>query len=275
MEKALDCDGQLMGGKADDLHTHYLSHYYKFNRSVAAKDFPSSFTGNGFRVKTVIFDFDGTVSYNPDGLTTWEILWTMLGYTREECAKYHRLYRRKELSHEGWCNLTADKFRAQGMTRATLDLVLSRIIIRDQARETFKHLYEAGLSLHILSGSIDYVIKESLKDHTYVFKAIYANSISFDDSGVISSIRSTPYDFEGKADYVAKVINEEKVHPLEVLYVGNSANDVWVANSGARTLCVDPKLTDPDGPLQWCDKIVDFASMEDVLPFVYKGSDNL
>jgi FMN phosphatase YigB (HAD superfamily) len=78
------------------------------------------------------------------------------------------------------------------------------------------------------------------------FDDVRANDIVFGPSGIISHIESTPYDFERKPLFLKHVIEDIEFSPMDVLFVGNSRNDVWATQSGMRTLCVNPRFTDPD-----------------------------
>jgi hypothetical protein len=70
------------------------------------------------------------------------------------------------------------------------------------------------------------------------FEEIRANEIVFDSSGIISEIQGTSFDFEGKAVFLKRVIEDLRLSPSDVLFVWNSCNNVFTSQSGVRTLCV-------------------------------------
>ncbi len=271
LERFLECEGQLRIGQKKDFQHFYLAAYCRRYPKRMLNAYPSKYHRNGFRVKAVVFDFDGTMT--PNELTTWEMIWMHLGYSRDLCGKYHRKFRTGDITHEEWCNITVDKFKQKGFSRETLQMLSSKILLRDDFTDVFERLYQEGMNMHIVSGSIEEIIRHTLKDCNHCFRSISANRMEFGSDNLISKIISTPYDFQNKAKYIVdRLVMAEKLHPLEILYIGNSSNDVWVSESGARTLCVDPKQTDPDEPSQWTDKIPDFESAKQILEHVYRGS---
>ena len=107
------------------------------------------------------------------------------------------------------------------------------------------------------------------KELTACFSEIKANRFIFDDQGMLEGIIGTPYDFEGKARFVEKIIAEKNIEPKDVLYVGNSFNDEFVYTTGVQTLCINPKLTDFYNNKIWHDYIRKLSSLTEILPYVY------
>ena len=83
----------------------------------------------------------------------------------------------------------------------------------------------------------------------------------------LKRIIGTRYDFEGKADYHRTLMSDQGFDPLEVLFVGNSCNDVFASQSGARTLCVNPRFTDPNNVEHWTYFIRQMRDLSEVLPY--------
>lgn len=124
------------------------------------------------------------------------------------------------------------------------------------------------IEFHILSGSIDQIILNTLGIDLYKrFSTVQANKFSF-SNGNLTHIYGTPYDFEGKADYINKLIHEQRLKPCEILFVGNSSNDRWVSKSGATTLCVNPHFTDGNDEKEWIYCIREMNSALEILPFI-------
>ncbi len=135
-------------------------------------------------------------------------------------------------------------------------------------RETLEHLKANGVKLYILSGSIKEIIKTVLGKLWDHFEEIKANEIIFDSSGIISQIIGTRFDFEGKATFLKRVHEDDHLSPLNVLFVGNSCNDIWASRSGVRTLCVNPHLTDPSNQLEWTYAIKKMKNLREILKYV-------
>lgn len=218
--------------------------------------------------KIVIFDFDGTLSSPGFVKTTWERLWCKLGYTIKDCEEYHKLYSDNKITHNEWCEMTARKFIQRGMSRKILKNVAKDIRLLRGTKETIKFLNNKDIALYIVSGSIGELIKEVLGDLYFYFKEVSANRFCFEGERLIR-IEGTKFDFEGKADFVIKKANENCVPLDEVLFIGNSFNDIHVRKTGARTLCINPKNTNYTDKKYWCDSLKGAKSLRDIIPFIF------
>jgi HAD superfamily phosphoserine phosphatase-like hydrolase len=267
LEEALGCPGKLEAGKADDFLTEYMQFYRTYKAPKASQ--PSH--GNQkdlFRTRAVAFDFDGTLTRRDDERTTWEKIWVALGYTENECAQLHRRYQNKEFTHQEWCDRTLEKFRSAHFRVGQLDLIANSTSLIKGAKETIERLRHEGIKLYVLSGSIKYVIRKTLGDLYSHFEEVSANEVIFGEDGIVSRIVGTPYDFEGKAAFLKRVVEDNDFSSLDVLFIGNSCNDVFASRSGVRTLCVNPRFTDPDDTSHWTYAINRMESLEDVMEFV-------
>jgi HAD superfamily phosphoserine phosphatase-like hydrolase len=221
-----------------------------------------------FQTKVVAFDFDGTLTKNLDHRTTWERIWVALGYTIEECSDLHRRFSRKEFSHQKWCELTFEKFRKARLKENLLRRIAHDIKMIDGTRETLEFLKSHGVRLYIVSGSIRHIIRIVLGDLYDLFDEVKANEMRFDSAGNLERIEGTRYDFEGKAQFLRSIISEHSLSELDVLFVGNSLNDIYASRSGARTLCVNPHMTNPDIEEHWTYAIKEMTSLRQILRYV-------
>lgn len=244
--------------KHDNFMGYLLSCYFK-NRLNKPFD----------RVKAVIFDFDGTLTKSDDHLSTWQRIWIELGYSVDECNKLHQDFDNKKITHREWCEKTCQKFQEKHLTKQLLSEISSRITLIEGCVPTFRKLRENNLHLYIVSGSIEEIIVKVLGDHLVdAFKNIKANQMIFDEtSRELKYIKGTKYDFEGKCNYISEIAKELKIHPYEILFVGNSNNDELAYKSGAITLCVNPKSTNEHNVEIWNYRIDNMRNLADILPY--------
>lgn len=95
-----------------------------------------------------------------------------------------------------------------------------------------------------------------------------ANSFIFHPNNTLSTIHGTKYDFDGKAEYIKKIVQEEGFKSAsEILFIGNSDNDEYAYKSGAQTLCFNPKLTDGKNKKIW-HKTFKADSYHDLYEFI-------
>jgi HAD superfamily phosphoserine phosphatase-like hydrolase len=266
LEKVLGCEEKyLMAGAHDDFLSLFMQFYniYKYSKSSETKiRYENPII---FKCKIVVFDFDGTLTKpNNERLTTWEKIWVKLGYSVNDCAKYYSEYRKGNIDHVKWCDITRDHFKNKKLTHEHLREIASTISLIEGTHDTIKLFHNKGIKLYILSGSIYEIIKEVLGDLHDLFIEIKANRIHFGNDGIISEIQGTKYDFEEKATFIKEIIRENRVSSCEVLFVGNSCNDVWAYQSGAQTLCVNPKFTDPANSIQWRHYIREMKTLEQI-----------
>lgn len=221
------------------------------------------------RTHAVVFDFDGTLTKSGKiAKTTWENIWVSLGYDVKVCQNLHKRFDRKEITHEEWCKLTEEKFKARNLHRDTLKTIANKIHLIKGVKRTFQQLNEHDIKIYIVSGSIMFVIQAVLGNLNRYVDNIRANQLMFNEAGFLTQIIGTKYDFEGKADYIVQIANELKISTKDILFVGNSRNDHFAYQSGARTLCINPRLTDITDTQVWNECIETCDDLTEILDYI-------
>ena len=221
--------------------------------------------------KIVVFDFDGTLTKPRIDSNTWELMWTILGYDVSECEKYHKQFSNDEISHDEWCEITEKMFIQAGCNKQHIKEAARGAELVDDVGDVIMELKSKGIMLYIVSGSIKQYVECVLgRELAGCFSEIKANRFTFDDQGMLDGIIGTPYDFEGKARFVNKIIQATGVSPKDILYVGNSFNDEFIYTTGVETLCINPKNTDFYNNKIWHNYIRRLKSLREILPYVYK-----
>lgn len=216
-------------------------------------------------MKAVIFDFDGTLTEKKGNL--WKRIWKELGHDIGPDSYYVSLFKRfmsGNITHRQWCELTLEAFQEKGFTKQKLDEITDDMTLIEGAEDLIKYLHAKGLELHIVSGNIISVIEKVLGPNNHYISAIKANEFLFDEkNGDITEIVGTKYDHEGKATYIKELCEKKGYKPSEVLFIGNSMNDEWVYQSGARTLCVNPDDTKSENSTIW-NKVIHTDNLMDL-----------
>jgi phosphoserine phosphatase/NAD-dependent SIR2 family protein deacetylase len=266
LERTLDCPGELEFGDPNDFLATYIMfykvHHKKKARLGAAKQLDFSAD-----TKAVIFDFGGTLTKSFSPTSTWERMWLSVGYKIEDAGHLHRQFVAGNITHQQWCDLTCKRLRDRGFSKDTMRQIISHVEPVAGLAEALSALHEQGTSLHIVSGSVREIIQEILGDTWELFQDIKANEFVYDRNGVLEEIRGHKFDFEGKAKFISRVVEERRCSALEVLFVGNSLNDSWASRSGARTLCVNPTHVNYSDTKIWTDYIREMADLREILPF--------
>ena len=265
LESVLKMEGKLAAGQRDDFTAMFME-FYAENRGKKARASFAKTPLLSFGIKAVVFDFDGTITASNNGRTTWEMIWEHLGYDVNECAHYHTEFRKNNITHPEWCAITLQKFKDKKFSEAKLDEVAGKIRLHAGFEELVRELVRRNIKLHIVSGSIRQIIRKTIGNLAIEFDEIKANEMQFDKTtGEIVSITGTAFDFEGKPDYLKRLVTEMGCSPMDILFVGNAGNDGWVSQSGVRTLCVNPASTDADNAKMWWDNIREMKDMREIL----------
>lgn len=267
LEEALGTHaGELCVGRIEEEFEKCYG-YYKSNRQLTNKNFK--------QFKAVVFDFDGTL-VDPHSLkTTWKCLWTSLGYDTAICDDLHSKFDRKEITHQEWCDETAEYFIKRTMTRENLHDVANTIVKMDGLHETLEILHGQGIKLYILSGSIKELIYLVLGEDANYFEDISANEFVFDEKDRLTAIKGTDYDFDGKAAYVSNLSKKLNISTSSIRFIGNSFNDAHVYKSGARTLCVNPTLTNSHNKTYWHESIDDMKNLSEIIRYCIPDMENI
>ncbi len=220
------------------------------------------------RTQAVVFDFDGTLTKSNTTKTTWESIWIELGYDVNECRTLHRRFDTKEITHEEWCRITTEKFIEKKLKIDLINEIANKISLIDGCEETFQQLQARNIKIYIVSGSILLIIQKVLDRLTKYIDVIKANDFKFSSDGFFEVIIGTKYDFEGKSNFISEIAENLKISTADILFIGNSYNDKFVYTSGAETVCINPKNTDPSDRNIWHHLIQDCTSLTQILRFI-------
>lgn len=220
--------------------------------------------------KVVVFDFDGTLTHVKNNRTSWELIWLYLGYTLNDCGSLYRQFMNKEFDHQEWCDRTARFFSQKNLKSSDMEKIAQNIRLVDGTIETLRFLKGKGIKLYICSGAMDDLIDTIFKiDERNLFEKIECNRFSYDRNGYLKSIQGTQFDFEGKANFIRKIIDENEIQPEECIFVGNSDNDIWAHESGAKTLVVNPHKINGMNRTEWKYYLEKMDNLKEIIPFIF------
>ncbi|MEG1500275.1 MAG: HAD-IB family phosphatase [Clostridia bacterium] len=220
-------------------------------------------------MKAIFFDFDGTLTYKSPNI--WKTIWKSCDYDTSADSYFADLLKRfmkKEITHQEWCDLTYVEFAKAKFNVLDLNLLADNVHLINGLKQTLKVLKENNVDIHIVSGNIVQVIARSLGTLTKYFSSINGNRISFDERGVISHIKGTTYDFEGKAKFINEYKEKTGLQSSELVFVGNGDNDEWAHLSGCKTICINPDETDSSNFVKWHLVKDNVTDITDILPLL-------
>ena len=218
-------------------------------------------------MKAVFFDFDGTLTYKSPNI--WKEIWKFCGYDTNKLSFFAKLYHdfmNGRITHQRWCDLTCLMFIAEGLQITDVELISKKLNPIEGLTETLQALKNNGYSLHIVSGSIDSVIRSVLGDNVKYFDSINANTFIYDEDGYLTYIQGTNYDFEGKAKFITEYKQLTNSNGKDLIFIGNGDNDEWAHLSGCKTICINPENTDSSNTSKWHKCLDNVSNLTDILP---------
>lgn len=218
-------------------------------------------------MKTIIFDFDGTLTKKSNEI--WRRIWTRLDAVDIDDMLYNKFIN-EEISYTQWCDEIEKEFKKRKLNTKMMDELISDIEMMDNLEETLIMLKKEGYELRILSGGIDYVITSLLKDNIKYFSDIRCSKFHFNEIGELTKIEDTDSDEEGKARYILNHIENTNSSPKDIIFVGNGHNDRYVSQTGCHTICINPNGTNHKDKDIWHNYIKDSKDLKDILKVINK-----
>ncbi len=220
-------------------------------------------------MKAVIFDFDGTLTQEPKGLTCWNWIWKYIDDMESSKFLYNQ-YTTKKIDFKAWYDLTIDIFKDKGVRREYLTDIASKMKLMPGMCETFKQLHENGIKIFVLSGGIKQIIEDTLKRNNsgQFVTLIETYNFIFDKDGKLVGYDSPKsHNIENKNEFIDIVKQEYKLRGEDILFVGNSRNDENARRSGVRTLCINPDGTNGNDKAIWNYSIENCENLTQILKF--------
>jgi len=212
------------------------------------------------------FDVDGTLVQSADERTVWEVLNERFTGRADHNVERFGMYRAGKLSYAEWVALDVTGWRDAGARREEIVAAFSSLRLVDGTRETLAALKAAGCRLVVISGTLDLLLNSLLPDAP--FDEVYANHLGFDGEGRISHWRATPFDMQGKAHALRAIALRLEIPLARCAYVGDSANDIWVARQAGFTVAFNPKSAEFEDV---ADVVIRSTDLRAILPHLLAG----
>lgn len=216
-------------------------------------------------MKTIIFDFDGTLTKKSNEI--WRNIWDKLNALDIDDMLYSKVAS-GELNYDQWMEEIEKEYKKRKFSKEILNELISKIEMMENLEEALKSLKKEGYDLRILSGGIDYVIKTLLKDKTKYFSDIKCCHFLFNEKGLLTKIVGTDSDEEGKGRYVSNYIKETGTNPKDIIFIGNGHNDRFVSLTGCTTICINPNGTNHLDKNVWSLYIENTDDLNDVVKLI-------
>ncbi len=191
----------------------------------------------GLTYPLVCFDLDGTLV--DDTVFIWKTLHETCQtdpVARKEAAEDYFAGR---ITYADWFAHDLKLLRAVGATWSRMKEIIHTLTPMPGAFDLLDELKSRGHTLAIVSGSLDFVVKELFGEDRFDY--ILINQIEFDREGSISGGTPTPFDFKGKADGLAHIATELGLTMDQTVFVGDNDNDLWIARAAGLSIAFNCK----------------------------------
>lgn len=221
------------------------------------------------REKLIVFDFDGTLTI--DSPNPYKELLVQCGFPRRFFNGLKNRYcgglMHKILSPKLVMSIFAKMFRLSKITKKDVERVVKLTTLIGGLEKTMKALKEQGFHIYILSNGLKPIIEKSLGKKAKYFDEIFANEVVYDSNDVVFGIATEGNDLEGKATLVEKLMLKHDICPKDTVFVGNDANDVFVAKTKCNVFCLNAEEgINPEDKRYWDGYKNNVTDLTEILP---------
>lgn len=184
------------------------------------------------RIKLVAFDIEGTLT---QGLV-WQKTHQIAGVTPEEDRLWFNMYYNQEITFFEWADFITKKYIQSGRKRHEFEKVMRQATFIPGVKETIRQLIQK-YRLCLVSSAIDVFVSHvanRLRIDTH-----HANySLVYNADDTIVDIRFHAPEDEAKVLFLKQLATRMKLTPSEIVFVGDSANDLEVFRYTKRGILV-------------------------------------
>ena len=185
-------------------------------------------------IKLVCFDVDETLV---DG-TSWLILNEGLECSTEDALSFFNHAREGKISFRECEKLFTKMYQDTG--NATKDFIknlFESINTKPEVKDLIPYLKEKGYLIYLISGAIDIYVKSIARK--IGADGFYANSsLEFDNQGILQKINYRENQSKVKLEQLQSLINELGINMEQVVFVGDSENDIEVFKATGHGIAV-------------------------------------
>lgn len=206
---------------------------------------------NPWRYKVAAFDFDGTLLRGKDFEFSWEAVWKGLGFSTNIQKQLKREYRKKSeadpsraarvAAYQGWCEKACEHFKSRGLTRKQLKEFAQPLELTKNCREALTELRAKGLAIAIISGGINTFLEDTFPDFRDLVDFAFINELLFSESGALTGVRASSYDFYGKPEALDVVCERVGCNSDETMFVGDHFNDEAIMLKVDKAIAYPPR----------------------------------
>jgi HAD superfamily phosphoserine phosphatase-like hydrolase len=215
-----------------------------------ASDWDPPVNLNRYRYKVVAFDLDGTLLRSEKFQFSWEAIWTGLGFSKAIQKELKREYHRKAQSgqdekrneaYREWGEKAISYYMTRHLNREKLSNIIKPLELTNNFYPAIRQLRQENFVLAIISGGIDFFLKEKVPDFRQLFDFVFINEFKFDPSGMLNGLVASHFDFQGKAQALNFVCERSGCTLYETVFVGDAFNDADIMSVAGYSIAYPPR----------------------------------
>lgn len=175
-------------------------------------------------LKAVVFDIDGTLTRD----ISWIRLTNEIGGSIEFNDAVFQDWRHDKISEDCAMKKLIENWSRRGkLNKETFSNILSKIPLREDAKETIKYLSDKGYVVTLITGSFD-LYAQIVGDELGVQEYFAITSLIWDSNGNLKDIKTVKEELakDKKIEYFNQWCLKHNLKPNECVAVGDSFNDI-------------------------------------------------
>ncbi|MCM8759285.1 MAG: HAD-IB family phosphatase [Candidatus Omnitrophica bacterium] len=169
----------------------------------------------------IVFDIDGTI-VKP--LSSWRYIHERLGNWDVLAYKYQDMFLKGKISYREFCKLDASHWK--GLPQHKISKLFKRVPYTKNAKKYLLKLKKMGFCLIALSTGLHYIPDRLKKE--IGFKIIVSNRL-ISRKGILTGGVKINISHGEKGKVLRKILTKLKIHPKQVICVGDSDGDIPMA----------------------------------------------
>lgn len=205
--------------------------------------------------KLVIFDLDGTLTQER---SIWEYIHKRLGKWYGCAEKYQTQFLEGKISYEDFCEADAQVWK--GMKFDELLKIVKTVPFHPGVDELINHLKQKGLKLSMISSGLSLLSK--WVHEKYGFDYSVSNDLLNED-GVLTGKVKIEVNYDKKAEWVEKILQQFGAKPEEAIAIGDSKGDMDMFQMVGFSIAFNSSCRDLDQAASLC---IQSENLADIIP---------
>lgn len=191
-------------------------------------------------IRLIGFDVDGTLVQHDENVVVWQIFHNHYMVDPQVGVERYRQFKAGQLSFDRWVALDVQSWiDAHAKKEEMVKIIRENLTLTQDAEWTLCELKRRGYIIGLISGTLDLVTDELLKDVPFDFA--FMNHLQFDENGYLCGWQASRFDAPGKAITLEEMAKKRGLTLENCAFVGDHINDLGALKAAALGIGYMPK----------------------------------